>query len=108
MPTTRRIVPFALICMVLATSVLAFAQSPLGFVPVTPCRVVDTRWANGPLGGPSISAIGSRDFIIPTRRAAGFPHCRSVFAERDCGSPPDTGIPDGVAYWTRRGPCCPP
>ena len=39
--------------------------SPLRFVPVTPCRVVDTRNPVGPLGGPSLSA-GSRDFPIPS------------------------------------------
>jgi len=33
---------------------------------MTPCRVVDTRNAAGPFGGPSISGGGSRDFNIPT------------------------------------------
>ncbi len=80
MPTTRRIVPSVLICMVLATSLLAFAQSPLGFVPVTPCRVVDTRWANGPLGGPSISAKGSRDFIIPNQASCGIPNTAAAYS----------------------------
>ncbi len=35
------------------------------FVPVTPCRVVDTRNANGTFGGPPISGGGYRDFPIP-------------------------------------------
>jgi hypothetical protein len=35
------------------------------FVPVTPCRVVDTRNADGPLGGPPIEGGNSRDFPIP-------------------------------------------
>jgi len=35
------------------------------FVPVTPCRVLDTRNPAGPLGGPSIAASTSRDFVIP-------------------------------------------
>jgi hypothetical protein len=35
------------------------------FVPVTPCRVVDTRNASGALGGPSIASGASRDFAIP-------------------------------------------
>ncbi len=34
------------------------------FYPVTPCRVVDTRNANGPLGGPAIAAGGTRAFPI--------------------------------------------
>jgi hypothetical protein len=34
------------------------------FYPLTPCRVVDTRLAPGPLGGPSISALSNRSFPI--------------------------------------------
>jgi hypothetical protein len=37
----------------------------LQFVPVNPCRVVDTRDPNGPFGGPAISANTSRSFAIP-------------------------------------------
>ncbi len=39
----------------------------LGFFPVAPCRVVDTRGAAGPLGGPSVGAgIASvRSFPLP-------------------------------------------
>jgi hypothetical protein len=37
----------------------------LRFVPVTPCRVADTRNPNGPFGGPIISGNTSRDFTIP-------------------------------------------
>ncbi len=36
----------------------------LRFVPITPCRVVDTRWANGAFGGPAITAGTSRDFVL--------------------------------------------
>jgi YVTN family beta-propeller protein len=41
-------------------------SAALQFIPVTPCRVVDTRWRNGPLGGPSIPAGGFRSFSIPS------------------------------------------
>ena len=41
------------------------AGTALRFVPVTPCRVVDTRNPVGPLGGPSLPA-GSRDFPVPS------------------------------------------
>jgi hypothetical protein len=34
-------------------------------VPLTPCRVVDTRNASGALGGPSIASGTSRDFALP-------------------------------------------
>ena len=36
----------------------------LGFVPITPCRAVDTRTTARPLGGPSIPGGTSRDFVI--------------------------------------------
>ncbi|MCU1258545.1 MAG: hypothetical protein JWO80_1430, partial [Bryobacterales bacterium] len=35
------------------------------FVPITPCRILDTRNAAGPFGGPSIAGQTSRSFIIP-------------------------------------------
>jgi hypothetical protein len=41
------------------------APSPLRFVAVAPCRVLDTRLAAGPFGGPRIAAGGQRDFAIP-------------------------------------------
>jgi subtilase family serine protease len=42
------------------------AASALQFVPVTPCRVVDTRGATGPFGGPVLAALTSREFDIPS------------------------------------------
>lgn len=35
------------------------------FVPITPCRVVDTRNATGPFGGPALVANATRSFTIP-------------------------------------------
>jgi hypothetical protein len=42
------------------------SQTPAGltFVPVTPCRVADTRNPPGPFGGPFLGAQGTRGFII--------------------------------------------
>lgn len=37
---------------------------PMGFNTLTPCRLIDTRNANGPLGGPAFSAGGSRTFTV--------------------------------------------
>ncbi|HXN45301.1 MAG TPA: hypothetical protein VN893_01595, partial [Bryobacteraceae bacterium] len=37
----------------------------LRFVPVTPCRVVDTRQANGAFGGPTMTDDSFRSFTIP-------------------------------------------
>jgi hypothetical protein len=36
------------------------------FVPVDPCRVVDTRNSTGPFGGPSMAAQSTRSFPIPS------------------------------------------
>ncbi len=37
----------------------------LSFYPVTPCRIADTRTANGPFGGPEMTAGATRTFAIP-------------------------------------------
>ncbi|MBZ5525893.1 MAG: Ig-like domain-containing protein [Acidobacteriia bacterium] len=42
----------------------ASAPSALAFYPMTPCRLVDTRLAAGPLGGPSVVGSASRIFPI--------------------------------------------
>ena len=47
------------------TVITATGSQALRFVPVTPCRIADTRLAAGPFGGPSITGGGSRDFTIP-------------------------------------------
>jgi hypothetical protein len=38
--------------------------SALAFYPLTPCRIADTRNATAPLGGPSLTAQGTRSFPI--------------------------------------------
>ena len=40
--------------------------STLQFYPLFPCRVLDTRQANGSLGGPAIPGGGSRSFPVPS------------------------------------------
>jgi YVTN family beta-propeller protein len=40
------------------------SSNPLQFVPVPPCRVVDTRQPQGPYGGPYLSGGTSRNFAI--------------------------------------------
>jgi hypothetical protein len=49
-----------------AFNVLGPTSVASSFVPLTPCRVVDTRNASGALGGPSIESGTSRDFAIPS------------------------------------------
>jgi hypothetical protein len=45
----------------------------LRFVPVTPCRVADTRLAAGPFGAPALAGGISRDFAIPVGPCGGIP-----------------------------------
>ena len=47
------------------SAIFSFSTGPLGFVPVTPCRIADTRNPNGPFGGPLLSAQTTRNFAIP-------------------------------------------
>jgi hypothetical protein len=49
------------------------------FVPVTPCRIVDTRNAAATFGGPSIAAGTSRDFPIPSS-PCGIPSNATAYA----------------------------
>lgn len=43
----------------------ALAQVPLSYVAITPCRIIDTRNATGPFGGPSLQPGATRTFPIP-------------------------------------------
>ena len=47
------------------TYVIASPQTPLQFIPVTPCRIADTRNPNGPFGGPALAGNSTREFDIP-------------------------------------------
>jgi hypothetical protein len=49
-----------------------YGVSGLQFIPVTPCRVADTRNPTGPFGGPELGAGTSREFDIP-QSACGIP-----------------------------------
>ncbi len=48
-------------------------------IPVTPCRVVDTRGKPGSFGGPSIAGGTSRDFAIP-QGSCGIPSSAAAYA----------------------------
>ena len=53
--------------VVVTQAALVSSTSPgLRFVPLAPCRVVDTRLAAGAFGGPSLAGRSSRDFSLPT------------------------------------------
>ncbi len=53
--------------------------SGLRFIPVTPCRVADTRNAPGTFGGPAIAGGTSRDFPIPQGNC-GIPQTAAAYA----------------------------
>ncbi len=40
------------------------------FVPMTPCRLADTRNPNGPFGGPALAGQSVRDFLVPNSACA--------------------------------------
>jgi len=52
---------------------LADLSNPVVFVPITPCRVVDTRNANGPFGGPIFSGGQTRSYAVPSSSCTGIP-----------------------------------
>jgi hypothetical protein len=53
-----------------ADSFVAKVPGALLFVPMTPCRLVDTRNPAGPFGGPSIAGDTARSFAIPSSTCA--------------------------------------
>ena len=72
----------------------AATASALQFIPITPCRIADTRNATGAFGGPELAATATRTFNIP---------------QSDCGIPSTaaayslnvTVVPDGeLGYLT--------
>jgi hypothetical protein len=54
-------------------------NQPLQFIPVTPCRVVDTRNATGTFGGPEMGAGSTRSFPIQSS-SCGIPSNAAAYA----------------------------
>ena len=71
--------------------------SALQFVPMTPCRVVDTRNAAGTFGGPTIGANGTRSFPLPTSTACTIPSNAAAYS-LNIGIVPQ-GFPGYVTVW---------
>jgi virginiamycin B lyase len=69
---------------------VASTPSALAFYPVTPCRLVDTRNADGPLGGPIMSAGQTRSFPLPNST------CNDIPANVQAYSLNFTVVPSGV------------
>ena len=69
----------------------------LSFYPVTPCRVADTRNANGPFGGPEMGAATTRSFPVPAS-ACNIPATAAAYSLNV------TVVPDGVLYYLSAWP----
>ncbi len=70
-------------------SVLGDVGGAVPFVPVTPCRVVDTRNANGSWGGPKLVANAVRDFNIISGPCTGIPAGATSFSLNFTVTQPD-------------------
>jgi hypothetical protein len=62
-----------------AAATVSLMPGPLRFVPITPCRAVDTRSATGPFGGPQLAYGGTRSFTIPNS-ACGIPLAAQAYS----------------------------
>ncbi|MFL6447523.1 MAG: hypothetical protein ACJ746_07520 [Bryobacteraceae bacterium] len=69
----------AMVCFPLCLALQAHGQQPLGFVPVTPCRLVDTRDAPGPFGGPALAGGSIRKFT-PADGGCGVPRSAMAYS----------------------------
>lgn len=77
-----------------SVAITAASSGPLEFVPLAPCRIVDTRSSNGPFGGPELPGQSSRDFAIPSS-VCGIPSNAAAYSLNV------TVVPDGqLAYLT--------
>lgn len=54
------------LCFLIVAARSAKAQTAYNFVPVNPCRIADTRNAEGTFGGPSLASGSTRSFPIPS------------------------------------------
>ena len=62
-------------------------QGALNFYPLPPCRVVDTRLANGGLGGPVQQAVSTRDYPVLSS-ACGVPTTARAYSVNATVVPP--------------------
>src|SRR5579864_1291661 len=82
-----------------ATLIANAALTGLSFVPVTPCRVADTRNTAGPFGGPFLQGqAAARAFAIPSS-ACGIPNTAQAYALNI------TVVPHGVLGFLTAFPC---
>jgi hypothetical protein len=90
------------VCVGLLVSQAARAGGPYSFFPLTPCRVVDTRNAVGPQGGPALAANAIRSFAIINVNSCGVPSTAKAAALNvTVVSPTDVG---DLRIWPYQSP----
>jgi hypothetical protein len=97
---TGAAVLLAALGIVLAAGAAEAQGGPFKFVPLAPCRIVDTRGAAGPTGGPVLVANTDRSF--PIRGFCGVPAtAQAVVFNVTTATPTDVGdlrvFPAGTA-----------
>lgn len=68
-------------------------NNPSVFVPITPCRSIDTRNADGPWGGPILEAGSTRDFPISSSTSCSVPANALAYATNV------TAVPNGALQY---------
>lgn len=86
-----------LLCLFVVIAIGAYAQSGSSLVPVTPCRIADTRTAAGPFGGPRIEGNSYRTFVIPNS-ACNIPSYASAYSLNVTVQPSGGGV-GYLAIW---------
>jgi uncharacterized repeat protein (TIGR01451 family) len=81
-----------------ASDVTHINTAGLRFIPVTPCRVADTRNPNGAFGGPFLGAGTTRGFTIPDS-ACGIPNTAQAYSLNA------TVVPKGTLSFLTMFPC---
>ncbi|MGA2185188.1 MAG: hypothetical protein ABSH47_19390 [Bryobacteraceae bacterium] len=71
--------------------------APLRFIPMTPCRIVDTRNPAGPFGGPAIAGGTARGFTLPSSTACNIPTSAAAWSLNVTVVPP--GQLNYVTVW---------
>lgn len=56
------------------------AQTPQTYIPTGPCRILDTRTADGPFGGPELAAGTVRTVNIPLNPECAVPNTATAYA----------------------------
>jgi hypothetical protein len=69
----------AMILCVAPNQAAASTTSALQFIPITPCRIADTRKPTGAFGGPELAAAATRTFDVP-QSDCGIPSAAAAYS----------------------------